>query len=558
MTNQYTIGLDFGTNSMRALIVDVADGRELAETVADYPSGEKGIILDDSNPDLARQHPLDYLTVIEQAVTKALSLAGEKNVGFDPKRVIGLGVDTTGSTPMPVDAEGNTLTVQQRFANNPHAMAWLWKDHTSHAEASEWTEAARKQHPEYLAKCGGRYSSEWFWSKILKCARVAPDVFEAAHTWVEIADWIPAILCGTQHPSRLIRGICAAGHKAFFNPAWGGYPAEDFVASLDKRLGRIRKSLPDTCGNVSQAAGRLSKRWAQKLGLSEGIPVAVGAFDAHLGAVGAGITEGTLVKIIGTSTCDIMISKMGQDLPDIPGLCGIVPESVVPGAYGLEAGQSAVGDLFAWLVDQIKPAHQSHQQLTEQASQLRPGESGVLALDWHNGNRTILVDQRLSGLFVGMNLHTTPAELYRTLIEATAFGARAIVERFEEYGVKVQRVVNCGGISARNPLAMQIYADVLNRPIAISRSLQTCALGSAIAAAVVAGAHPDFDTAISQMTGVQDKIYQPIQPNVQVYEKLFKLYMQLHDAFGVAGKQSDLFNVMKDLLTIRDTVLGQH
>jgi L-ribulokinase len=308
---------------------------------------------------------------------------------------------------------------------------------------------------------------------------------------------------------------------------------------------------------VSQSAGRLSKQWAQKLGLSAGIPVAVGAFDAHLGAVGAGITEGTLVKIIGTSTCDIMISKMGRDLPDIPGLCGIVPESVVPGAYGLEAGQSAVGDLFAWLVDQIKPAHQSHQQLTEQASQLRPGESGVLALDWHNGNRTILVDQRLSGLFVGMNLHTTPAELYRTLIEATAFGARAIVERFEEYGVKVERVVNCGGISARNPLAMQIYADVLNRPIAISRSLQTCALGSAIAAAVVAGAHPDFDTAISRMTGVQDKIYQPIPQNVPVYEKLFKLYMQLHDAFGVAGKQSDLFNVMKDLLTIRDTVLGQ-
>lgn len=557
MNHTYTLGLDFGTNSMRALIVDVADGRELAEAVADYPSGEKGIILDESNPDLARQHPLDYLKVIEQAVTKALSLAAQKDTNFHPERVIGLGVDTTGSTPMPVDAEGNTLTAQGRFANNPHAMAWLWKDHTSHAEAGEWTEAARKQHPEYLAKCGGRYSSEWFWSKILKCARVAPDVFEAAYTWVEIADWIPAILCGTTHPSRLIRGICAAGHKAFFNPAWGGYPAEEFVASLDKRLERVRRSLPDTCANVSQSAGTLSSEWAKKLGLPVGIPVAVGAFDAHLGAVGAGISEGTLVKIMGTSTCDIMISRMDRDLPDIPGLCGIVPESVVPGSYGLEAGQSAVGDLFAWLVDQIKPAHQSHQQLTEQAGQLRPGESGVLALDWHNGNRTILVDQRLSGLFVGMNLHTTPAELYRALIEATAFGARAIVERFEEYGVKVQRVVNCGGISARNPLAMQIYADVLNRPIAISRSLQTCALGSAIAAAVVSRAHPDFDTAISRMTGVQDKIYQPIPKNVQIYEKLFKLYMQLHDAFGVSGTPGSLFNVMKDLLTIRDAVLNQ-
>ncbi len=555
MSRQFTIGLDFGTNSMRALVVDITNGRELAEAVADYPSGEKGIILDDSNPDLARQHPLDYPKVIEKAVTAAIAIA-KKDASFDPKHVIGLGVDTTGSTPMPVDAEGNSLTSNPKFADNPNAMAWLWKDHTGHAEASEWTAAAEKQHPEYLAKCGGRYSSEWFWSKILKCARVAPDVFDAAYTWVEIADWIPAILCGTQHPSKLVRGICAAGHKAFLNPSWGGYPAADFVGSLDKRLERVRKSLPDTCANVSDPAGTLSDEWAKKLGLPAGIPVAVGAFDAHMGAVGAGITDGTLVKIMGTSTCDIMTSKMGRDLADIPGLCGIVPESVVPGAFGLEAGQSAVGDLFAWLVDKIKPANMSHVELTKQAEEMKPGESGVLALDWHNGNRTVLVDQLLTGLFVGMNLHTTPAEMYRALIEATAFGSRAIVERFEQFGVKVTRVVNCGGISARNPLAMQIYADILNRPIAISRSLQTCALGSAIAAAVVAKAHPDFDTAVAKMTGVQDKIYQPIPANARVYEKLFKLYMQLHDAFGVAGTRSDISNVMKDLLTIRDAALA--
>jgi L-ribulokinase len=557
MSKQYTIGLDFGTNSMRALVVDVSSGRELAEAVVNYPSGEKGIVLDDSNPDLARQQPLDYLKVIETAVPQALAAARKGDAAFDANQVIGLGVDTTGSTPMPVDAEGNALTTHAKFANTPAAMAWLWKDHTGHAEAAEWTKAAEKLKPEYLAKCGGRYSSEWFWSKILKCARVAPEVFDAAYTWVEIADWIPAVLCGTQHPSKMVRGICAAGHKAFFNPTWGGYPSSDFVATLDKRLERVRESLPDTCANVADAAGTLSDEWSKKLGLPAGIPVAVGAFDAHLGAVGAGIADGTLVKIMGTSTCDIMTSKMGQKLADIPGLCGIVPESVVPGAYGLEAGQSAVGDLFAWLVDRIKPANQTHESLTKASEQMKPGESGLLALDWHNGNRTVLVDQRLTGTFVGMNLHTTPAEMYRALIEATAFGSRVIMERFEQYGVKVNRVVNCGGISARNPMAMQIYADIMNRPIAISRSLQTCALGSAIAAAVVAKAHPDFDTAVKKMTGVQDKIYQPIPENVATYEKLFKLYMQLHDAFGIAGTKSDISNVMKDLLTIRDAALAE-
>jgi len=556
MANQYTIGLDFGTNSMRALIVDVQTGREIAQAVADYPSGKAGIILDDSNPDLARQHPLDYPKVIEKAVVEAIK-AASADKSFSVSSVIGLGVDTTGSTPMPIDAEGNSLTSNPKFANNPNAMAWLWKDHTGHAEAEQWTKAAEKQHPEYLAKCGGRYSSEWFWSKILKCARVAPDVFDAAYTWVEIADWIPAILCGTQKPDTLVRGICAAGHKAFFNPSWGGYPAEAFVASLDPKLGRVRKSLPNVCANVSDLAGKLSADWAKKLGLPAGIPVAVGAFDAHLGAVGAGIADGTLVKIMGTSTCDIMTSKMGKDLADIPGLCGIVPESVVPNAYGLEAGQSAVGDLFAWLVNSVKPAGQTHELLTKDADRMKPGQSGLLALDWHNGNRTVLVDQRLTGLYVGMNLHTSPAEMYRALIEATAFGSRVIMERFEKYGVKVSRVINCGGISARNPMAMQIYADIMNRPIAISRSLQTCALGSAIAAAVVAGAHPDFDSAVSKMTGVQDKIYTPIAANVAVYEKLYKLYLQLHDAFGIAGTKSDISNVMKDLLTIRDAALAE-
>jgi L-ribulokinase len=551
MASTYTLGLDYGTNSVRALIVNIADGSEIAAAVFNYPTGVAGVVLDATNPDLARQHPRDYLLGAESAVREALGRASSVT-GFDPSRIVGIGVDTTGSTPMPVDANGTALALTDVFKHDPNAMAWLWKDHTAHAEAAELTDSASKHHPEYLAKCGGRYSSEWFWSKILRSARVAPKVFEAAYTWVECADWIPAVLTGTTHPSQIKRGICAAGHKAFFNPGWGGYPDGAWLRTLHPGLERVRSSLPDRASSVAEQAGTLTPEWATKLGLRAGIPVAVGAFDAHLGAVGSGIGDGTLVKIMGTSTCDIMVSPMRRELPDVPGLCGIVPESVLPGYFGLEAGQSAVGDIFNWFVGGIGPKGLSHEQLTEQASTLRPGESGLLTLDWHNGNRTVLVDQRLTGLTLGMHLQTTPAEIYLSLIEATAYGSRVIVERLEEYGVKVERVVNCGGIAARNPLAMQVYADVFNRPIMLSRSFQTCALGSAIAAAVVAGAHPNFDAATKAMTGVQDRVFTPIPANVAVYQKLFGLYRQLHDAFGIAGTQADISRVMKHLLAIRD------
>jgi L-ribulokinase len=558
MASRYSIGLDFGTNSLRALIVDVGDGRELASHIWNYAHGDAGVVLSDQSPNLARQHPLDYLDGLEAAIKGALKTASADKA-FSKNEVIGIGVDTTGSTPMPIDANGGSLAFDSRFTSEPAALAWLWKDHTSHAEAEEITAAAAKDRPAYLAKCGGRYSSEWFWAKILHCARTSPEVFEAAHTWVEIADWIPAVLCGTTHPDRLRRGVCAAGHKAFFNSQWGGYPDETFLKTLHPGLARVRRSLPDKAGTVAEAAGTLSAEWAHKLGLPAGIPVAIGAFDAHLGAVGAGICEGTLVKIIGTSTCDIMVSPMSRPLADIPGLCGIVPESVLPGYFGLEAGQSAVGDIFNWFVRTIQPGGEkaaSHEELTDGASAYQPGESGLLGLDWHNGNRTVLVDQRLTGLIVGLTLHTKPAEIYRTLIESTAFGARTIIERLEEYGVPVKRVVNCGGIAARNPLAMQIYADVFNRPVAISRSTQTCALGSAIAGAVVAGpskgGYANFDKAVSAMTGLLETVFNPIPANVRIYEKLFKLYRQLHDSFGIRGTKQDLSSVMKELLDIRD------
>ena len=543
-----TLGVDFGTNSVRALIVDTATGAELGTFVSPYPSGRDGILLDPQQPDLARQLPQDYLDCLEACITGAVRDAGP---GFDPGRIVGIGVDTTGSTPLPLNAQGVSLALTPAFTDHPAAMAWLWKDHTAHAEAERITAIAREQRPHYLAKCGGVYSSEWFWAKIWACHRQAPEVFAAAHTWVEHADWIPAVLTGTDHPDVMKRGVCAAGHKAFYSDTWGGYPDADFLAALDPALARLAGTLPTRCYPASEAAGGLTPEWAARLGLTAGIPVAVGAFDAHLGAVGAGVKPGTLVKIIGTSTCDITTAPLEDALPDIPGLCGIVPESVLPGQFGLEAGQSGVGDVFNWFVQRVQPAGHDHETLTKEAEALKPGQSGLLALDWFNGNRTVLVDQRLSGMLLGMTLATPPAHIYRALIEATAFGARVIIERFEEFGVSIDRVVNCGGISAKNTLVMQVYADILNRPMMLSRSTQTCALGSAMAGAVVAGAHPDFQSATNAMTAVQDAVFHPIPENVAVYETLFGLYRRLHDAFGRQG-QDDLSDVMKTLLDVRD------
>ena len=561
MTNRYAIGLDFGTNTVRALLVDVATGDEAATSVFGYPHGTNGVVTDASDPDLARHHPADYLEGVTATVRDVLAQAAAERESFSPSHVVGIGVDTTGSTPLPVDETGRALAMKDGFRDNPHAMAWLWKDHTGHAEAEAITARAEEVRPQFLARCGGRYSSEWFWAKIWRCARVAPEVFEQAHTWVEVADWVPAVLTGHEDPRAMKRGICAAGHKAMFHPDWGGYPDAEFLASLDPSLATVRETLPDRAFNVSDAAGGLSGEWADRLGLPAGTSVAVGAFDAHLGAIGSGVAPGVMVKIIGTSTCDITVSPMdGTDgsLPDIPGLCGIVPESVLPESYGLEAGQSAVGDIFNWFVEVVRPGgvDGSHEALTRAAEALRPGESGLLALDWHNGNRTVLVDQRLTGLILGLTLHSTPAEIYRALIEATAFGARTIAERFAEYGVPIERVINCGGIAAKNPLVMRIYADVLNRPMQVSRSNQTCALGAAMAGSVVAGkergGHAGFREAAEAMTGLGEVEYAPDPDRAAAYDRLFRLYHDLHDAFGVSGHRSDISHVMKELLDIRD------
>ncbi|MCC5847906.1 MAG: ribulokinase [Verrucomicrobia bacterium] len=550
-----TIGLDFGTNSVRALVVDTADGRELGSAVYEYEHGDMGVVIDAKDPNLARQHPADYLTGIERTILDALAEAGPGVADS----VVGIGVDTTGSTPIPVDAKGEALALQPEFADNPNAMAWLWKDHTSTREALEITEAAAARHPEYLAKCGGTYSSEWYWAKLLKCARTDAKVFQAAASWVELADWVPAVLTGTTALAQVKRCICAAGHKAMFNPAWGGYPAESFLSVFDDGvLTLARKTLPDIAYNVSQAVGALTADWAARLGLPAGIPVAAGAFDCHLGAIGSGIRPGTMVKVIGTSTCDLAVLPMGGDFQDIPGVCGVVPESVLPGNYGVEAGQSAVGDIFNWYVHKLQPgAGMDHAALNRAAENLRPGESGLLALDWHNGNRTVLVDQELTGLVLGLTLHSSPGELFRAWVESTAFGARMIRDRMTEYGVPVDRVIACGGISLKSPMLMQIYADVLNCPMLVSGSEQTCALGSAMAGAVVAGVYPDFDRAAEAMTNLHEVRYDPIPENVKIYERLFGLYKRLHDLFGTREYAENQYEVMKALIELRNQERGR-
>ncbi len=556
MSSKYSIGLDYGTNSVRTLLVNVANGREVATAVWNYEHGQAGVILG-RDPNLARQHPADYVKGAELTIRKALNEARRKIRGFDPRQVVGIGVDTTGSTPLPVDEHGQPLAFRKKFANNPAAMAWLWKDHTGVAEAAEITERARQMRPQYLAKCGGTYSSEWFFSKILHCLRTAPEVFHAACTWVECADWIPAMLTGTEAPDTLTVGVCAAGHKAMYNDGWGGYPDAEFLSKLDPKLGELRARLRPQAQSIDKAVGTLTPQWANRTGLRAGIPVAVGAFDAHLGGVGSGIAPGTLVKIIGTSTCDMMVVPVGQELADVPGLCGIVSGSILPGFYGLEAGQSAVGDIFNWFVNYLQPGGAklgSHEALSEAAKKLAPGESGLLALDWNNGNRTILVDQRLTGLLLGQTLYTTPSEIYRALIEATAFGALTIINRFEEYGVQVGQVVNCGGIAEKNPLVMQIYADVTGRPMKISRSAQTCALGAAIAGAVVGGAHQDYAGAQAKMTGLKPRVFKPNPKHHETYQKLYRLYRIVHDAFGTREWQGNLHSVMKDLLEIRNQI----
>lgn len=550
----FTIGIDYGTNSVRALVVRCADGKEIGSCVVNYPSGDQGVLLDRRDHHLARQHPGDYLVGLEKSVRGALAQARRQR-GFAPSRVVGLGVDSTGSSPIPVDGRNVPLALTRKWRKNLNAQCWLWKDHTSWREAARITELASEHRPQFVAKCGNTYSSEWFWSKIWHCLNTDRKVFDAAFSWVELADWVPSVLAGVSDPRAIRRGVCMAGHKALYSDEWGGLPDKEFLALLDPALADLRDRLYEKAHDATVAAGRLGAEWARKLGLPEGIPIAIGEMDVHYGAIGCGVAEGTLVKVIGTSTCDCGVVSADKPVPDIPGICGIVKGAILPGYYGLEAGQSAVGDIFKWWVEVVCGGNaRTHKRLTKEAARLRPGQSGLLALDWNNGNRTILVDQRLTGLLVGQTLHSTRAEIYRALIEATAFGARAIIERFREYGVRIDRIVCAGGIAEKNPMLMQIYADVTGCTMLLAGSSQACALGSAVAAAVIAGVHPDFATAQARMTSLKRTAYRPRPAAQKTYAELYALYRQLHDAFGGVNDQADLSRVMKQLLEIKEKV----
>jgi len=553
---KYSIGIDFGTNSVRAVLVNLDRGKVVAEGELKYPSGVDGVIVDEKNPYLARQNPSDYHICLEEVVKKIV-LRAKKDRKFSPDDIVGIGVDTTGSTPIPVD-EKNLMPISfhKDFKNNKNAMAWLWKDHTSAEEAEEITEFARKIRPEYLAKIGGVYSSEWFFSKILHLARVDKKVFQKSASFVELADYIPAILTGKKNPEEVVRDICAAGHKAMYSEEWKGLPDEKFLGKLTPLFKGLRKKLYKKAYPAGVIAGYLCKKWAKKFSIPENIPVSVGAFDAHVGAVGAGIKPNTLVKIIGTSACDMMIFPKGEKLPDIPGLCGIVPDSIVPGYVGLEAGQSAVGDIFYWFVKTFIPKfHKSPYEYFENKSKkLKAGQSGLLALDWNNGNRTVLVDQKLTGLILGFTLSTKPEEVYRALIEATGFGAQVIIERVEEYGVKVENIIATGGIPEKSKLLMQIYADITGRELKVSTLSQACAVGSAIFGGIAGGYLNNVSEIQGKICRYKKKVFTPIPENRKVYRKLYSMYKTLHDSFGTRLYKKNLFNVMKELLKIKEKI----
>ncbi|MDD7983888.1 ribulokinase [Lentisphaera marina] len=551
MMKEYVIGLDYGTNSCRSVLIEVGAKDELFSAVYNYPSGEQGVLLSAKAPHLARQSPADYLDGLEFIISSVIEQAKIHLSDFRSEAVIALTCATTGSTVIPIDHNAQALGLEDK--ENLNAQAWLWKDHTSHQEANLISEKAKILRPQYLERCGGTYSSEWFWAKILRLKNIDPATYAKAHSFVELCDFLPASLAGIREPKAIKRSICAAGHKAMYANEWGGLPDKEFLNELDPALSDLRDRLYDEALESDQIAGYVCEEWAERTGLKTGTVIAVGAFDAHMGAVGAGIKEGSLVKIVGTSTCDLMISKSKQP---IAGVCGLVEGSVIPGFIGIEAGQSAVGDLFLWLVNHLgtneygKNRDEVFKNMTAQAAAMSAGQSGLLSLDWNNGNRCTLVDMQLSGLMLGQSLHTKVHEIYRALIEATAFGALKIIERLEESGTAVKEIICCGGLAQKNELMMQIYANVFNRPVRIADSEQTCALGAGIFAAAASKNMAVLELQ-KQMTNDCRREYLPESTEVKTYEQLYALYSQLYEAFGVAGSQDDLFGVMKRLIQIQ-------
>jgi L-ribulokinase len=544
---KYVIGIDYGTDSVRSLIVNAGNGKEIAGDVFYYPRWKEGKFCIPALNQF-RQHPLDYLEGLEITVRNALA----QSPADVSNNVVAISVDTTGSTPVAVDKSGTPLSLLPGFGENPNAMFVLWKDHTATREADEINALARSWGgTDFTRYEGGIYSSEWFWAKVLHILRHDEKVRNAAFSWVEHCDWIPAVLTGNADPLTLKRSRCAAGHKAMWHPDFGGLPAEDFLARLDPLLRGLRSRLFNDTYTCDVKVGNLTPAWAQKLGLPVSVAVGAGAFDAHLGAVGGEIKPYYLSKVMGTSTCDMLIApleEVGNRL--VKGICGQVDGSIIPGMMGLEAGQSAFGDIYAWfrdlllwpveeilakseLVDGPTKAKLIREitdalipELSRQAEAIPVGESGIQALDWMNGRRTPDANQALKGAIFGLNLGSDAPRIFRALVEATAFGARSIVERFISEGVRIDGVVALGGVAKKSPFVMQVVADVLNMPILVARSEQACALGTAMAAATVAGLYPTVLEAQKAMGNGYEMEYKPIKANAEAYAGLYALYSE--------------------------------
>ena len=550
--NKIVLGIDFGSSAVRVLTMELESGKVLNSVEQIYQEGENGVLLSDDAL-LARQSATDYVKSMELALAKSQ----KENItqGIKMSNVVGIGVDATGSTPLPVTADMKPLSVLEKYKDNLNAYSWMWKDHTSHEEADYITKIISDMRPQYLDKIGGAYSSEWFWAKILHCKNVDKDVFDEAYTWLELSDYIPAVLANITDASKVKRNVCAAGHKGLYSAEWGGFPDVEFIKSVDSDLLKVAETLPKETYSIEHTSGELSEKWAAKFGMTAGIPIAMGILDAHAGAVGSGIKDGSLVKIIGTSTCDLVLGDLYSGNSNIEGVASVATESVLPNYFGIEAGQSAVGDILNWYIKDVLNNTKSHSELTTDAKKINVGESGLLALDWNNGNRSILSDSMLSGLILGQSLQTKDFEIYRALIESTAFGARRIIEHMEKQGVVINEVVNCGGITHKNELFMQIYADVINKPMKIAAIDETVALGSALMGAHVAykaeGKDISYNNLQDKSCEMLDKVYNPQPDNAIVYEKLYQIYLQLHDSFGVKGTAIDLYSVMKDLIEIK-------
>ncbi|MCK6576487.1 MAG: ribulokinase [Anaerolineae bacterium] len=549
----YTLGIDFGTLSGRAVLVDTRDGREVATAVFDYPHGVIDDVLPATGrrlpPEWALQHPQDYLDVFIQTVPAALAQSG-----VDPAEVVGIAIDFTASSPMPAKADGTPLAFLDHLKGEPHAYVKLWKHHASQPQADKINAVARARGESWLKRYGGKYSSEWFFSKLLQILEEAPAVYAEIDTFIEAADWVIWQLTGVK-----TRNKCTAGYKMLVQD--GDYPSREYFGALH----------PDFADVIAQKVGRefvplganvggLTDAWAAKLGLKPGIAVAVANVDAHVTAPAVKATQaGVMVMIMGTSTCHIM---SGDKLQDVEGMCGVVDGGIVPELYGYEAGQSGVGDIFAWFVDNAVPpeTHEAakaagenlHSYLEKEAAKQKVGEHGLIALDWWNGNRSTLVDTELSGLIVGMTLATRAPEIYRALIEATAYGTREIIEAFEARGVEVKELVAAGGLPEKNALLRQIYADVTGRTLKLSGSAQAPALGAAMHAAVAAGVYPDIHAAAEKMGKLKDEVVTPIPENQQVYDALYAEYKTLYGYFGRGAN-----DVMKRLKKIRNKALGE-